>query len=257
MKIFLSWSGDQSREIANALYDWIPNILNNVEPWMSKFDIRAGKQWLAALSKELEGTHFGITCLTPTNLTEPWILFEAGALAKKVDEAYLCTYLAADVQIVDIAEPLRPFQSVHWDKPGTKKLLDTINEALEKGGRPQPKLDEAFELWWPKLEAKLLATKPDAPQPAKKVTLDDLAKALDELLQRSRSGAQLQPVVLLADPEDPALRNLLGHASAFEYWLPKYTFKSWLPRVRKGDSPVQKPSDDAGTPVDPSDSKND
>ena len=39
MKIFISWSGEQSREMAEALRDWIPDVLPEAEPWMSVADI--------------------------------------------------------------------------------------------------------------------------------------------------------------------------------------------------------------------------
>jgi hypothetical protein len=44
----------------------------------------------------------GIICLTPGNLTAPWILFEAGAISKTPEKAYVCTLLV-DLQLTNRA----------------------------------------------------------------------------------------------------------------------------------------------------------
>ena len=63
MKVFLSWSGDRSRQVAAALREWIPLVLQHVEPWMSDHDIGAGDRWAVEIGKRLEENHFGIICL--------------------------------------------------------------------------------------------------------------------------------------------------------------------------------------------------
>src|SRR5687768_11335972 len=93
MKVFLSWSGDTSRQIAEALRDWLPNVLQAVDPWMSKADIEPGTRWGVELAARLEEIRFGVLCLTPQNLTSAWMLFEAGALSKSLTQTFLCPYL--------------------------------------------------------------------------------------------------------------------------------------------------------------------
>ena len=93
MKVFLSWSGEKSQAVAEQLRHWIPCVIQTLEPWMSKHDIRAGMRWANELGGRLSETKFGIVCLTKSNTSAPWILFEAGALAKTVDETYVCPYL--------------------------------------------------------------------------------------------------------------------------------------------------------------------
>lgn len=39
MKVFLSWSGEKSRAVAEALREWLPYINPEIEPSMSDSDI--------------------------------------------------------------------------------------------------------------------------------------------------------------------------------------------------------------------------
>src|SRR5947209_2677734 len=77
-----------------------------VEPWLSR-DIAKGTRWGPEVADKLEKSRVGIVCLTPENLDERWILFEAGALSKTKD-AYVCTLLL-DVKPIDVKEPLSQF----------------------------------------------------------------------------------------------------------------------------------------------------
>ena len=86
MKVFISWSGDRSQALAQALREWLPMVLHYVEPWLSQSDIEAGERWANEVAKELDASKFGIICITRENITSPWILFEAGALAKFMQE---------------------------------------------------------------------------------------------------------------------------------------------------------------------------
>ena len=82
MKVFLSWSGEKSRAVAEALREWLPKVLQEVEPLMSSEDISAGVRWQYLISEALEGSSVGILCVTRENQSAPWLNFEAGAIAK-------------------------------------------------------------------------------------------------------------------------------------------------------------------------------
>jgi len=39
MKVFISWSGQRSAAVADALRYWLPKVIQALEPWMSADDI--------------------------------------------------------------------------------------------------------------------------------------------------------------------------------------------------------------------------
>jgi len=118
MKVFISWSGDRSKQVALALRDWLPKVIQRVKPWMSDRDVDAGVRWFPEISEQLESSNFGIVCLTPENKERPWIMFEAGALAKKLSASLVCPYLF-DLDQAQVAGPPSQFQSVKADEEGT------------------------------------------------------------------------------------------------------------------------------------------
>ena len=87
MRVFISWSREPSRTIAGALATWLGGLVQAVEPWMSDEEIASGKRWRDEIGSALSKIDFGIICLTRSNQHNPWLMFEAGALAKQLESA--------------------------------------------------------------------------------------------------------------------------------------------------------------------------
>jgi hypothetical protein len=152
MEIFISWSGARSRQFAEALRSWLPRVVQAVNPWISASDIEKGSRWLVEISERLGVTNFGLICVTPENVSEPWLLFEAGALSKALKSSRVCPILL-DITPVDLKGPLAQFQATLFERADMAKLLKTINASLEVGRLPEDQLQESLDLWWPKLES--------------------------------------------------------------------------------------------------------
>lgn len=152
MKVFLSWSGDRSKQIAEALRDWLPLILGYAKPWVSR-DIPAGVNWERHLAKNLEEARYGILCLTSDNLDAPWILFEAGALSTALDTSAVCPYLL-DVDFKEVTRPLSQFQGKTAKKEPTFEMLAAINSRADVPIE-QKLLETLFKTFWPQLEKTL------------------------------------------------------------------------------------------------------
>src|SRR4051812_44421684 len=110
MKVFISWSGQKSRDVAIVLRDWLPLVINSIDPFVSSEDISAGARWQGEIAGALEATNFGLVCVTKENQGSPWLNFEAGALAKAVDSSRVVP-LAIDLKPSDIENPLGQFQA--------------------------------------------------------------------------------------------------------------------------------------------------
>jgi len=188
MKVFISWSGDRSKETAEVLKEWLPKVIQALKPWIS-VEIGKGKKWNKELSDALEESKVGIICLNRDNLYEPWILFEAGAIAKTKDSR-ACIFLL-DLEPPDVPKPLGDLMATRFEKEDFKKLMHDINEVLKEAGKEslnQEFLNSVFETFWPDLEAKLTAIKNAAPKKESPKRGD--RELLEEILEMLRGMQQ-------------------------------------------------------------------
>jgi len=157
MKVFISWSGDRSREVAKLLDYWIKCVVQASRPWISTSGIDAGSIWFNQISNELQDTTFGIICLTHENREAPWILFEAGALAKGLATNRVCTFLI-DLEPRDIRDPLAQFNHTLPVYESIWKLVSTLNSSLAESSRLSVEiLQGVFDTYWPQFETKFSA----------------------------------------------------------------------------------------------------
>lgn len=153
MNVFISWSGKRSKAMANALKEWIPLIVQHAEPFVSDKDISAGDRWAQAIAGELENSNFGILCITPENISSEWIMFEAGALSKAMQDAKVIPLLFG-LELSDLSGPLQQFQALKVDEQGMLDALKAINAASEnKTG--DGTIEQLVPALWSQLQAKL------------------------------------------------------------------------------------------------------
>lgn len=159
MKIFISWSGDASHEVARALKEWLPNViqpLNADDLFLSSEDIEKGVPWFQALGSVLDQCDFGILCLTPDNMHAPWILYEAGAVSKRMGSARVVPLLIG-LENADLISPLSHLNACDVDKDSMRKLVVAVNGTLGGDAVVPAKLDRAFDAFWPEIAPRLQA----------------------------------------------------------------------------------------------------
>lgn len=194
MKVFISWSGERSKRVAELLDVWLRCTIQSLTPWISTRGIGRGELWFPAITKELAETSIGIVCLTSDNTDAPWILFEAGALAKGLASSRVITLLV-DLDPNDITDPLAQFNHTLPTMESMKQLLETIN-TLSETRLDQPIVERVFEKYWPEFDTefkKILADTPKGEKPKKRNT-DDLmyeilnsVRVLDSRIRKAES----------------------------------------------------------------------
>ncbi|MDR5857259.1 toll/interleukin-1 receptor domain-containing protein [Caballeronia sp. LZ062] len=187
MKVFLSWSGQRSREVAELLNDWISCVLQAARPWISTHDIASGTIWFSEIQAQLAETSVGIVCLTQENKTKPWILFEAGALAKGISASRVCTFLV-DLKHADVENPLAQFNHTLPDQQGLRHLARTLNAAMPVEHRLRDDvLDRVFVTYWPQFEQSFASVLRDVPAAAADAPPRSDNSMLAEILEHTRS----------------------------------------------------------------------
>lgn len=236
MDVFISWSGERSRAAAEALRGWLPKIINAIKPWLSSEDIDKGARWSTDVASRLEAAKAGIICLTPNNLHSDWILFEAGALSKTLKNTFVCPFLIG-LEPSDVRPPLAQFQATRATKDDVLKLLKTLNSALGDNALPDAHIDEAFEVWWPKLDSQLKAL-PAEESTARTYRPD--RELLEEILALARSQSRASVTSFKFDPDHDELiinnahRTLISADPKIGYFRPIVYSDKYIFEVQSG-----------------------
>lgn len=192
MKVFISWSGELSRQIAESLKKFLKYVVQATDPWISSQDIEPGAMWFSEITDQLEGTSVGIICLTTENLESPWIHFEAGALLKGLRKNRVCTLLIG-LKTSDLEEPLSKFNgTVVASKDDMFKLVETINKQLdEKTALPKEVLRVTFEQFWPEFYGSMKKTLDDYKPIAPRVrNVDELVEEILLITRQTQSSVE-------------------------------------------------------------------
>ncbi|WP_433344316.1 ribosomal protein L7/L12 [Micromonospora sp. CA-111912] len=191
MEVFISWSGSRSNQLARALRDWLPEVIQQVNPWMSTEDIAKGQRWLAEIGTRLQKGSQGIICVTAENMASPWLNFEAGALAKSLTEARVRPILL-NIEPADVTGPIAQFQAtISTDSEDMLRLISSINETCAtplSAGR----LQKAFHRSWVEFSAAVDAIS-KSPESSIAPEIRDTDDVLREVLEGVRELLRVRP----------------------------------------------------------------
>ena len=183
MQIFISWSGPTSQQIAVILRRWIQDVFPSISAWMSAGDIEPGSLWNTRLVDELNKSSLGILCLTQDSLDAPWMIFEAGWLAKTAGVEHVVPYLF-QLSTTDVKYPLAMFQSVEGTQEGSYGLVKKINK-VGNLGIPIDRLEKLHTRMWPELSQALTAVGPSAERVERKRSDRELVEEILVLVRDS------------------------------------------------------------------------
>jgi hypothetical protein len=133
------------------LNGWLKCVLQATRPWLSTRDIDRGALWFSEIHDQLKDTSVGIVCLTQENKNRPWILFEAGALAKGLSSDRVCTFLI-DLKPADLEDPLAQFNHTLPERSSLWELVRTLNNCLTTDALDERILTQVFATYWSQFE---------------------------------------------------------------------------------------------------------
>lgn len=209
MKIFISWSGERSRLVAELLNSWIKCVIQASKPWISTQDIESGSTWFNEISNELNDASVGVICLTKENKNNPWILFESGALAKGLEMPRVCTFLV-DLDHVDIKPPLSQFNHTLPEQDSMWKLVKMINARMDTARLDDGTLASVFNTYWLQFQEAFndVITETESEEKQEARTKDDM---LEEILETSRIlSKRMSYLERKSKPPLPRAKGTLG-----------------------------------------------
>ncbi len=186
MKIFLSWSEERSKKIAEEFKNFLGQTCQQAITFFSFHDIESGTNWANKLMKELEQTNIGLFFFTPENLKSTFMHFEAGGLLrneeKTIENGKIIPVLFG-IKKSDIVQPFAMFHMVIFNKVEIFKLINEINDKFQNPVKNKF-LESIFEKFYPETETeiqKIMDSDTTKPKPR------PIEELLDELILNTRN----------------------------------------------------------------------
>jgi hypothetical protein len=121
-----------------------------------------------------------------------WLHFEAGAIAKSVEEGRVVPILFG-LKHSDVQQPLSMFQAALFEQEDIFRVVKSINSAAASNAREERQLATVFESFWPKLDKAIrpkLAELKNTPPKHQQHRLES-DRILEELLLLARQQSRL------------------------------------------------------------------
>lgn len=189
MDLFLSWSTERSKKLANIFNKWVTKVIPQLDVYYSPDDIQPGERWSDSIKDGLKGNPMGIFFVVEENIVQPWLNFEAGAISNQVGNTNVIPLLH-DIEPSKITGPLTQFQAISYGKEDLRRLINLVNGNIKDVRKiDQIILNVVFEKWYPDFEKEYDKFKKENPSPQIKEvsgTLDEDGQ-LSEVLSILRS----------------------------------------------------------------------
>lgn len=183
--IFISWSKEESKNIANALKDVIEYAFDSVEVFVSDRDIEYGSRSMEVIAKALARSVLALIIITPDNFDSKWLHYEAGAIARDHQKNHVIP-LVVGMEIDSVNGPLAQFQGAPLAEESLKEVILQIAQMQGiEGEKALGRTERARENLWDKVSMAAQNRKNQG-----SVVADfDNSEALKELLSLTRGLA--------------------------------------------------------------------
>jgi SAM-dependent methyltransferase len=144
-KVFVSWSGEVGRQIAEALKRTILDY-PDLETWISSQSLESGSQWFDEIDRAASEADFAVGCMTPGATRKPWFNFEAGMLYGRLKN-FKMLVLGDE----PLSGPLAHLQAVDGkDRVKVTQLLQSMTADRDRAARF---VDNVFQRWMREVHA--------------------------------------------------------------------------------------------------------
>lgn len=150
MNVYVSYSGELSRDIASVIKECFPMIIQSLNVFVSAQDVKIGSFWRSELERTMEESECAIICITKENNNSPWLIFEAGMMAKKTT----LVPLLIDIGYQELNDPLAVFHATLLGKEGLYSIINLLNKKVSNK-LDSAILSETFEVMWPMINDKI------------------------------------------------------------------------------------------------------
>jgi hypothetical protein len=151
-KLFLSWSGKESQQVAVAFNEALLDAIPRLHTWMSTENLQGSEEWFNELRRQLCSVDIGIVFLTGTNQSSCWLNLEAGAFLRLIggSRGGLCPVLLGITELPK-DHPLSHIQAFPGDFDGFSRLFVRIAQWIGDAREPG-RLKSLFRKLWPDLQ---------------------------------------------------------------------------------------------------------
>lgn len=156
MKIFLNWSGEESRRVADLLREWLPELFDSVEPWMAADTFGRNNRWLEANSGGFDQAAMIVACITRANIHSDWSSLDPSSFEYSVADIppQLVLLASPDVNLETFRPIKHPYNVLELGHDGLEILVQQINGLTDRPVQNDVLIDR-FAAMWPRFEAKL------------------------------------------------------------------------------------------------------
>ena len=165
MQVFISWSQEKSRKIAEVLKEELYLLFNQeIIFWVSSKDIPFGDVSVSSIVNALQKSEMIITCLDSSNYKKSWLYFETGAVFLRNYEGdskpIVFPVIFDNLEFSDFdGTPFRDLQLQRFNRNSIKRLAENINKRYEKmHGKPAiaaSSFERYFNHTWSNLQKKI------------------------------------------------------------------------------------------------------
>lgn len=183
MKIFISWSGQRERAVAEALREALPDLcVTEVEVFVSSKSISKGANGTSVIEANLDTSDYGIILVSRENQNAPWLNYEGGWLASTLSRPV--STICLDLRPGDVTSPLAPRQATQFEsEDDMTELLRQIAETANPSIPPRA-FNTLLKSVWPSIRE---SWKPnDAPSAGEKNQRSE-QDMLAEIVERVRN----------------------------------------------------------------------